>query len=128
MCFTTFLCAIANGYDGSLMTGLIAVSTIIILILITTFLVTIIVVRVAVVVSLRSELPIDTSRDTQPDFRADLENVNGNLTGGAMHAIMTDGTVSERLPFGNYWVDGLGHLLDVHRVSRVRILVLLWSW
>jgi hypothetical protein len=26
MCFTTFLCAIANGYDGSLMTGLIAVS------------------------------------------------------------------------------------------------------
>jgi len=24
MCFTTFLCAIANGYDGSLMTGLIA--------------------------------------------------------------------------------------------------------
>jgi hypothetical protein len=38
---------------------------------------------------------------------------------------MTDGTVSERLPFGNYWVDGLGHLFDVHRVSRVGVLVLM---
>jgi hypothetical protein len=32
---------------------------------------------------------------------------------------MTDGTVSERLPFGNYWVDGLGHLFHVHCVSQI---------
>jgi hypothetical protein len=71
---------------------------------------------------------IVASRDTPPDSRADLENLNnGNLTGGVMHAIMTDGTISERLSFGNYWVDGLGHFLDVYRVSRVGILVLLPS-
>jgi hypothetical protein len=71
-----------------------------------------------------SHRSIVASRDPRPDFRADLENVNGNLTGGAMHAIMTDGTISERLSFGNYWVDGLGHFLDVHRVSHVETLVL----
>jgi integral membrane sensor domain MASE1 len=70
MCFTTFLCAIANGYDGSLMTGLIAVSNIIILTLNTNFLVIIV-----VVVSFRSELPIDASRDIQPDFQTDINKM-----------------------------------------------------
>jgi hypothetical protein len=33
---------------------------------------------------------------------------------------MTDGTIPGRLSFGNYWVEGLGHLLDVHCVSQIR--------
>jgi hypothetical protein len=38
---------------------------------------------------------------------------------------MADGTIPGRLSFGNCRVEGLGHLFDVHRVSRVGVLVLM---
>ena len=39
--------------------------------------------------------------------------------------VMADGTIPGRLSFGNCRVKGLGHLFDVHRVSRVGVLVLM---